>query len=31
VIGNYLVEQILGKGSFAEVKLGKHIKTGDKV
>jgi len=31
VIGNYLVENVLGKGSFAEVKLGKNLKTGEKV
>ena len=31
VIGSYLVEHVLGKGSFAEVKLGQNIHTGDKV
>ena len=31
VIGNYLVEHIIGKGSFAEVKLGRNIKTGEQV
>ena len=30
-IGNYTVEKTLGKGSFAEVKLGRHPKTGEKV
>jgi len=29
VIGNYVVEHVIGKGSFAEVKLGRNIKTGD--
>ena len=31
VIGNYVVEHVIGKGSFAEVKLGRNIKTGEQV
>jgi serine/threonine protein kinase len=30
-IGSYAVEKVLGKGSFAEVKLGRHVKTGERV
>jgi len=30
-IGNYLFERYLGKGSFANVWLGKHVKTGNEV
>jgi serine/threonine protein kinase len=29
-LGSYVVEKILGKGSFAEVKLGRHVKTGER-
>lgn len=31
LIGPYVVESVLGKGSFAEVKLGRHLITNDKV
>ena len=30
-LGSYVVEKVLGKGSFAEVKLGRHVKTGERV
>ena len=29
--GNYILEETIGEGAFAKVKLGKHIQTGEKV
>ena len=29
--GNYILEETIGEGAFAKVKLGKHIYTGEKV
>ena len=29
--GNYILEETIGEGAFAKVKLGTHIHTGEKV
>jgi serine/threonine protein kinase len=31
VIGNYKIEKSIGEGTFAKVRIGKHIPTGEKV
>ena len=30
-VGNYVLGKVIGEGSFAKVRLGKHVDTGEKV